>query len=99
MGRIPKDSLYQIPVTTRNASGYFLKEKLTVSVYPLKGPGRLIRKRYWTRPDQFVMTESEYVRHFPFDEYDDESDIKSWKKVQRFLKKQTAPGRMDLDYR
>jgi uncharacterized protein YfaS (alpha-2-macroglobulin family) len=79
-GKISGDSLNQIPVTTKNASGSFVKEKLTVSVYPLEGPERLIRKRYWDQPDQFVIPESEFIQAFPNDEYRDETDIKSWRK-------------------
>jgi hypothetical protein len=87
MGRISRDSLYQIPVTTKNNAGVFLKESLTVAVYPLKGPDRLIRKRYWTQPDQFVMTASEYLKAFPYDEYDNESDVKSWYKGAKIFEK------------
>jgi len=73
-----KDSLYNIPVTTINASGLFVKEKLSVSFFHLTGPARLIRKRYWEQPDQFVMTESDYIKSFPNDEFRNESDIRSW---------------------
>ena len=76
--RIPADSLYKIPLTTKNASGVFIKEQLTVSIYGLNGPKRLIRKRYWEQPDQFVMNETDFQKAFPYDEYRNESDIKSW---------------------
>ena len=48
----------------------------------------MIRDRYWERPDQFVMTKEEYIRNFPYDEYDNESDYKSWEKGDKFLKRQ-----------
>jgi len=83
LSSISKDSLYRIPVTTLNSSGFFLKEELTMAVYSLQGPGRLIRKRYWKQPDQFVMTESEYIHSFPNDEYRDETEIKSWKQIAK----------------
>jgi hypothetical protein len=79
LSRMQKDSLYQISVTTKNASGSFLKELLTVSMYSLKEPGRLIRERYWKQPDQYVMSEPEFIRLFPNDEYRNETDVKTWK--------------------
>ncbi len=75
---ILRDSLKMIPVTTQNVSGSFIKERLTFSVYALKSPSRMIRKRYWDQPDQFIMTEQEFIQAFPHDEYQDESDVKSW---------------------
>jgi len=85
--RMTRDSLYRIPVTTKNASGIFVKAKMTLLVYPLQGPNRLIRKRYWAEPDQFVMNESAFINTFPNDEYRDELNIKSWKIVSGFLEK------------
>ncbi len=75
---VPKDSLYNIPVTTLNAAGIFIKEELSVSIIDLIGPARLIRKRYWEQPDQFVMSESDFIKYFPNDEFKNESDVKSW---------------------
>jgi 5-hydroxyisourate hydrolase-like protein (transthyretin family) len=75
---ILKDSLYNIPVTTTNASGTFIKEGLSVSVTNLTGPARLVRKRYWEQPDQFVMSESDFIKSFPNDEFKNESDVRSW---------------------
>jgi hypothetical protein len=74
-----KDSLHTIRVTTTNAAGAFVKEKLTVSFTNLITPSRLIRKRYWDQPDQFIMSETDFVKSFPNDEYRNESDVKSWK--------------------
>ena len=73
-----KDSLHNIPVTTLNAAGTFIKEELSVSIIDLIGPARLIRKRYWEQPDQFVMSESDFIKYFPNDEFKNESDVKSW---------------------
>ncbi|MDP4211456.1 MAG: alpha-2-macroglobulin family protein [Bacteroidota bacterium] len=80
------DSLQQIPVTTQNASGEFQPQLLTVSLYRLKAPARLIRKRYWGQPDQFIMQKDEYVKNFPNDEYKDEANKASWEKQIKFEK-------------
>ena len=78
--QVERDSLYRIPVTTKNASGLFVKKNLTMIIYALQSPKRLIRERYWEQPDQFVMNEKEFTNFFPNDEYRDESEEKTWEK-------------------
>jgi hypothetical protein len=78
--RLDKDSLYQVPVSTKSIAGQFLKELLSVSVFKLASPTRLIRKRYWQRPDQFILSEQDYIKLFPNDEYDNEANMTSWKR-------------------
>ena len=98
--KMPRDSLYHVPVITRNASGVFQKENLRFSIYTLNDPHRLIRKRYWEQPDQFVMPETEFVRYFPNDEYRNESDIKTWKPGSIVFEKTdstNADGLMSID--
>ncbi len=96
--RIPKDSLFKIPVTTKNASGIFLRKELKVSIYPLEGTDRLIRKRYWEQPDEYLMSEPEYVQAFPYDEYRDEADLKSWKQGIRVLEKTDSTNEEGIFY-
>ncbi|MBL7725435.1 MAG: alpha-2-macroglobulin [Chitinophagaceae bacterium] len=77
---LPADSLKALSIRTENMNGEFEPAIVKVSVSKLKEEKRLIRDRYWNRPDQFVMTKDEYIKNFPYDEYDDESDFKSWEK-------------------
>ncbi|HEY4209698.1 MAG TPA: MG2 domain-containing protein, partial [Puia sp.] len=69
---LPADSLKKLVVNAHNLSGVPERVTVTVSMYALKAPIRLIRERDWERPDQFIMTKEEYLRDFPHDEYDDE---------------------------
>lgn len=84
---LPADSLHTLFIRTENVSGEFVPATVTVKLTPLKEEKRLIRKRYWDRPDQFVMTKEEYTRTFPFDEYDNETDNSSWEKEQVVFEK------------
>jgi hypothetical protein len=85
--RILRDSLYQVPVTTKNIAGVFQKQELKISIYGLNGPHRLVRKRYWDQPDQFVIPAAEFIGYFPNDEYRNESDIKTWQRGPRVFEK------------
>lgn len=85
--RVSVDSLKKLTVYTRNMNGEHQKADVKVVFTKLKTEPRLIRNRYWERPDQFVMSKEEYIRQFPHDEYDNEADPKSWEKEQQVLSK------------
>ena len=70
------DSLKSISLRTENMNGEFEPANVTVTITKLKDETRLIRERFWGRPDQFVMSKDEYVRNFPNDEYNNESDYR-----------------------
>ena len=84
---LPADSLKSLSIRTENMNGEFEPAIVKVSVSKLIEENRLIRDRYWNRPDQFVMTKDEYIKNFPYDEYDDESDFKSWEKGSEIFSK------------
>jgi len=84
---VPVDSLKSIFIRTENMAGEFEPANVKVQITKLKEENRLIRKRYWDRPDQFVMTKIEYIKYFPNDEYDNETDYKSWEKGEKVFEK------------
>ncbi|MEJ7822313.1 MAG: alpha-2-macroglobulin family protein, partial [Chitinophagaceae bacterium] len=81
-GTLNVDSLNQIFVSTKNLSGEFEPAKVNVKIYKLQIPQRLIRSRYWAMPDQFVMTNEEFFKYFPHDEYKDENKKETWEKQE-----------------
>jgi hypothetical protein len=64
-------------------NGEFEPAIVKVTITGLKEEKRLIRNRYWERPDQFVMNKEEYLKNFPYDEYDNETDYISWAKENK----------------
>jgi len=84
---LPADSLKALSIRTENMNGEYEPAKVKVTITKLKEEKRLIRDRYWERPDQFIMSKEEYIRNFPYDEYDNESDYKSWPKEQTIFEK------------
>lgn len=84
---LPFDSLKNFKIKTENMNGEFIPAQLKVSISKLKSENRLIRNRYWDRPDQFVMSKNEYISYFLNDEYDNETDNKSWEKEETIFEK------------
>lgn len=80
---LPADSLKRLIVKTTNLAGVHQSAKVKVTLTKLNAPNRLIRPRYWEQPDQFVMTQEEYLKLFPHDEYSDESNKEAWPKLER----------------
>lgn len=77
---VPLSSFKSIELSSKNLSGEWQSTTLQLTIYPLQSPKRLIRKRYWETPDQFLYSEAEFVKHFPNDEYKEESDYRTWPK-------------------
>jgi hypothetical protein len=97
---LPVDSLKTISISTTNMAGEFEPALMTVTISKLKEEKRLIRNRYWQRPDQFVMSRDEYIKLFPLDEYDNEADYKSWEKENRvFNKTDSAKANSKFEFR
>lgn len=94
---LPADSLKGIYIYTQNMNGEFEPATVKVTISKLQEEKRLIRSRYWERPDQFVMSKTEYIKNFPYDEYDNETDYKSWEKGEEILNK-TDSARMNGEW-
>ncbi len=85
--RLPADSLKSLSIRTQNMNGEYEPAKIKITITKLNEEKRLIRNRFWDRPDQFIMRKEEYIKLFPHDEYDNETDIKSWSKGKQVFEK------------
>lgn len=79
-----------INISTNNMMGEFVKSTVTVRMYKLKSPGRLIRERYWELPDQFIMNEKDYRADFPNDEYNNETEKANWERGEKVYEKKDS---------
>ena len=83
----PNDKPALIGISARNLSGEPQTILASMTVYPLAGPQRLIRQRYWNAPDTFVLSEKEYLQYFPYDEYANETKKENWPKGKAAFEK------------
>ncbi|GAA4343960.1 alpha-2-macroglobulin family protein [Flaviaesturariibacter amylovorans] len=72
------DSFARVPVQATNINGTPQRVRASVSIRKLRPEPRLVRARYWERPDQFVLSKEAFLRLFPLDEYAGESDFRTW---------------------
>ena len=83
----PNDKPALIGISARNLSGEPQTILASMTLYPLAGPQRLIRQRYWNAPDTFVLSEKEYLQYFPYDEYANETKKENWPKGKAAFEK------------
>ncbi|MBW8686562.1 alpha-2-macroglobulin family protein [Chitinophaga rhizophila] len=79
--RVTAKTLDSVKLVTQNLNGVFEAANVKVVVNTVKPPSRLLRARYWRKPDQFVMSQAEFQRLFPNDIYNDENKQESWERA------------------
>ncbi|MEK7200116.1 MAG: alpha-2-macroglobulin family protein, partial [Bacteroidota bacterium] len=72
------DSFKNIAVSSTNLSYEKEPSQVHLKIYALQAPERIVRKRNWTRPDQFVISRDAFIHDFPTDEYEEESNYQTW---------------------
>ena len=77
--KIDADDFKNIKISATNLAGESITTMIDLKITQLETPTRLIRNRFWERADTFVLTQDEYLKNFPYDEYDNETDKLSWK--------------------
>lgn len=73
-----RESLNNLSLRSSNLNGDFIPATIHLKIARLQQPETLYRKRLWSTPDQFLMSEKEYRESFPLDAYKDEDDYKTW---------------------
>jgi len=77
---IVKDDTLNININTQNLNGNFEPTDVQVAIRKIEAPDRLLRKRYWKQPDQFIINEADYINAFPYDVYADENVLEKRKR-------------------
>ena len=83
----PNDRDMPVMISAKNISGVPQTITANIGLYPLGGPERLIRTRYWEAADTFVLSEKEYLSLFPMDEFAQETRHENWKKGDVVMRK------------
>lgn len=86
--KLQQQALQKLTVSTRNLNGVFEPVQATLAIKPLMHPGRLLRPRYWRKPDVFVIPREQYEKDFPLDIYSDENLPATWQQGSAALQQQ-----------
>lgn len=84
---LEKENKKSFAISTTNMSGQFANAQGKVEIYKLKEPEKAYRKRLWDQPDKFIITETEFKRLFPNDEYKDENNMYKWPREEKVFEK------------
>jgi len=84
---VNKDSAQKFSIATSNTNGNPEPAAGKMEIYRLKEPERIFRSREWEKPDQFIMSKEEYYASFPYDVYDDESNMYKWGRGEKVYDK------------
>lgn len=69
------DQLSQIKISATNVNGDTIAAKGTLEIRQLQMPGKPLRERLWSVPDQFELDSAEHAALFPNDVYQKSADI------------------------
>ena len=72
------DSLTHISLKTTNRSGQPQPASGQITLQRLLEPKQFFKKRYWNKPDQWVISETEFKSDFPDYAWKDEDDPSKW---------------------
>ncbi|MGE3822665.1 MAG: alpha-2-macroglobulin [Bacteroidia bacterium] len=73
-------------ISTTNPAGEFEAAKGTLTIYKLKTPNDILRKRKWAEPDLFIYTKEQFKADFPDAVYKDENDRENFAREKEVLK-------------
>ncbi|ASU36523.1 alpha-2-macroglobulin family protein [Mucilaginibacter xinganensis] len=70
-------------VKINNLNGQPQKGVVTVEVYPLQNIDHPFNKRLWEKPDQHIMSKTDFENDFPFYAYANEDEVAKWPRLAR----------------
>ena len=76
--QVDRSQKRHFPISTKNLDGNKEPTEVIVEVYQLDAPERFFYKRFWSKPDQFIMTQGAFKEAFPNFAYKDEDEQENW---------------------
>lgn len=77
---IIKDEVENYQISSENLSGQTIPSDVTMQIYKLKTPNRIINNRLLKQPEYKTLSREEYLKKFPFGLYDDENNPSNWER-------------------
>lgn len=68
-------------ISSQNLSGQTVPSEVTLLLYALKSPDRIINSRLLSKPEFRSLDEADYLARFPYSEFDNESNPSEWERT------------------
>ncbi|WP_432412856.1 MG2 domain-containing protein [Rasiella sp. SM2506] len=90
-----QDKDQTLKLSTKNLNGEKVPAEVTVTMYKLKAPESVLRKRPWNAPDYQEYSEAQFKKLFPHDPYNNEDDVKTWEQGEQVFSKTVNTDKID----
>ncbi|HBG71742.1 MAG TPA: hypothetical protein DHV29_04885 [Bacteroidales bacterium] len=77
---VVKGGIKNYEISSENLSGQTVPSEVTMLIYTLKSPDRIISQRLLAQPEYKSLSKDEYLNKFPFGEFADENNPSNWEK-------------------
>lgn len=91
--KIQKEKTEGVEVSAKNLAGAEIEIETKVEIYRVLPPDQLFVKRYWNKPDLYLIPEQEYKEEFPMQFYKNEDQKDTWKREKIFTADLTIHGK------
>jgi uncharacterized protein YfaS (alpha-2-macroglobulin family) len=81
--QLDQRELSEIKIQTTNVSGRFVPASVRLRIVRLQAPAKVYRQRMWPKPEIISIPEPDFRRDFPFDEYYEENNYRTWKEEKQ----------------
>ena len=78
--QVHKTKVDTFKLNTTNLNGEFEAATGSIKIWQLKMPKKVYRKPMWVKGDVDLISQEEYYKLFPYDEFDDENNQTKWEK-------------------
>jgi len=85
-------------VEATNLAGKSIELPISVSLYKLTSPTRLINERQWAKPEFNLIPEHEFRKLFPHEAYNDDDDPLYWERERLSNKELVIIGKEQMPY-
>ncbi|MAE08216.1 MAG: hypothetical protein CL661_05600 [Bacteroidetes bacterium] len=90
---VDRDNIQNPGIEAANLNGSLISFDVSLSLYKLTPPSRLMNKRQWAHPDFYIIPETEFKKNFPHAIYKNEDDRSMWKKEKISHQQITIKGK------
>ena len=95
--KINLNDKFKIKVLAVNSTGKKVDTKAELKIYRLQQPGKVFKKRYWSKPDIYIIDKKDFEQLFPMLPYKNEDLKSTWPANEIFKENIYIKGEKALD--